>query len=81
MGLIATRSIDEPVIGPASQRHRPAVEPHDVGDVEGPGLEVVGRLPLGAQVRPGDVVDAGAGDVAHLLAGDVGIVDPRERVR
>ena len=52
------------------------VMPVDVGNGEGPGLEVLRCLPFGGERRPRDVVDAGAGQIAIDLPDHVRVVDP-----
>ena len=56
-----------------------ALVPFGVGDGEGPGLEILGGFPFAGEVRPGDVVDAGAGHVAADLAHDVGVHRPTRK--
>ena len=58
-----------------------AVVPGRVRHGERPGLEIGRGFPLRSEMRPGDVVGAGAGEIAAGLAHDVGVEDPGERVR
>ena len=60
---------------------RAAGAPARLAHEEGPGLEVVARLPALEQVGACDVVLAGLGQILVYAAADVGIVDPGVVVR
>ena len=66
-------STEEPVLGSRAVLDVPggilggeglAVMPVDVGDGEGPALEIGRDLPFRGKMRPGDIVGAGAGEIA-----------------